>query len=146
MQSIEQSNTFHMVRRVAKLIAPDYRVFATLQLQPQDCVLDLAQKTIEVGENTEPLQAAVAVLFQLGHIRLQESPDFAEHSGKFPEAINETRLISKLVKQGLKADKLAAQWATEILISTFNVPENNAKALTKSFCWSEEDWKTYYSA
>jgi hypothetical protein len=145
--SIEHSNNFHLARRIAKVIAPDYRVFATEDLSPGHSVLDLQKKTIEVAESKSELQTVSMILFQLGHIRLKGHSEFAEHFGNFGDFgnLNKKRLVAKLIKQGAKVDLLAADWAFEVLRGVFAVDSKLAKELIYSQVWDEEEWKDYFN-
>ena len=143
MNSLELTGPFHTARRIAKMVAPDFRVFATSALSEGEVVLDLKSKTIEISEHTEQQKAIAAVLFQLGHIRLRSHSDLSEHFGNVLD-INEKRLINKLVRQGLQADGLAAKWASDILCLIFDTTPEQANALVDQFVWTEEEWKSYY--
>lgn len=143
--SIEQGHHFHLARRFVKLIAPEFRVFATDQLETDQCVLDLKAKTIEVSEDSSELQAVAGILFQLGHIRLRERKELSEHFGHIKD-IGEARLVSRLVKQGVVADKLASDWAYNVFISNWSVDEKVAKSMVSRYVWKDTDWQSYYTS
>lgn len=143
--SIEHSNNFHLARRIAKIIAPDFRVFATENLEPGQAVLDLKRKTVEVGESKDELISVAAILFQVGHLRLKDILEFAEHNGNISTIAGDKRLINKMSKQGVAADQLASEWASQILANVYAVDPYKAQDLVSSYSWSEDEWKTYYS-
>ena len=142
--SIEMGVNFHKVRRLAKIIAPDFRIFATEALRAEDCVLDMTQKTIEVGEKTSEMKAVAAILFQVGHLRLRNDPKFAEHFGKI-QIENEKILTKRLIKQGVEADKKASEWAIEALVGAWNLDRAYAQKLVESYVWCQQEWADYYS-
>ena len=142
--SVEHSNNFHMARRIVKIIAPDFRVFATEDLQEGHAVLDLTKKTIEVPDSRDEIKTVALILFQLGHLRLKGVEEFNEHLGNIND-IGEKRLISKLSKQAAKADKISAAWAVQVLKGVFDVAPNKAKILIEEQIWDEEEWRAYFS-
>lgn len=142
--SVEHSNNFHMARRIVKAIAPDFRVFATEELEPGHSVLDLVNKTIEVPDFQDEIHTVALILFQVGHVRLKNTAGLEEHFGNI-EDIGSKRLISRLVKQGANADRLAADWAVEVLTGVFNVTEARAKAIIEPQVWNEEEWRDHFS-
>lgn len=141
--SVEHSNNFHMARRIVKIIAPDFRVFATEDLQEGHAVLDLTKKTIEVPESRDEISTVALILFQLGHLRLKGLEEFDEHLGNIKD-IGEKRLIAKLSKQAAKADKLSAEWAVQVLKGVFDVAPNQALSLVEDQIWDEDEWKSYF--
>lgn len=144
--SIEYTNSFQLVKRIAKVVAPEFRVFATSQLQPEEFAVDLKRRTIEVGEGTGEQKAITSILFQLGHVILSTQPDFKEHSGQISPDINEARLINKLVREGHEADQFASNWASSVLVSTFGIDLVEARKMTDNLVWSEDEWRSYYSS
>lgn len=142
--SVEHSNNFHMARRIAKVIAPDFRVFATEELPSGHAVLDLQKKTIEVPESQNDIETVALIVFQLGHLRLSQHEEFAEHFGNI-EDIGAKRLISRLAKQGAKADQMAASWAVEVLQGVFAVRQSEAESLIFAQVWDEGEWRDYLS-
>jgi len=144
--SVEHSNNFHMARRIVKVIAPDFRVFATEDLEPGHAVLDLQKKTIEVPDFQNEIETVALILFQAGHLRLKttEAPDFEEHFGNISD-IGSKRLVSRLSRQGASADQFAAEWAIDVLKGVFSVSETEAKTLIEPQIWDEADWREYYS-
>ena len=142
--SIEMGSHFHKARRLAKIVAPDFRIFATENLDPGQCVLDLRAKTIEIGERTRELQAAAAILFQAGHLRLRTEEGFDEHFGKIT-IVSEKRLIKRLREQGQEADMRASDWAIEALSSNWNIDKVQAKSLIDPYVWDDTEWGSYYS-
>jgi len=146
MASIEQSGTFHLARRIAKTVAPEFRIFATDQLKPGEIVLDLRRKTIEICETCDEMQAVAGVLFQLGHVRLmgRDGTDLEAHFGKISPTADETFLVKDIIKQGIIADKLASEWATSVLSNTWNMDVSAAASLIDEYVWTEADWRSYY--
>lgn len=143
MKSLEHSPKFHLARRIAKIVAPEFRVFATEQLEKNTAVLDLDRKTIEVSERSWEFEAVGGILFQLGHIRQLGDRKLSEHFGKF-KTHDEKKLIKRLIRQGLAADKAAAEWAIEILIANWSIMPERAHAVIESYIWSTDDWQSYY--
>jgi hypothetical protein len=144
--SVEHSNNFHMARRIVKVIAPDFRVFATEDLAPGCSVLDLEKKTIEVPDFQNEIETVALILFQAGHLRLKvtQAPGFEEHFGTLND-IGNKRLVSRLSRQGATADQYAAEWAMDVLKGIFGVSETRAKALIEPQVWDEAEWREYYS-
>ena len=142
--SVEHSHNFHMARRIVKVIAPDYRVFATEDLEPGNSVLDLSKKTIEVPDFQDEVQTVALILFQAGHLRLKDLPGFEEHFGNI-EDIGSKRLVSRLAKQGAAADRLAADWAIEVLVGVFNVSNVHANDILNGQVWDEDEWREYFA-
>ena len=143
-KSIEHSPKFHMVRRIATVIAPDFRILARQELSNKDTVLDMNLKTIEVSEKATEFEMVGAVLFQLGHLRLRSNKKYAEHFGNLVLGDCET-LIVRLVGLGVKADGEAFIWAKNIFINNFNVDDLRAEAILRNHCWNKEEWLEYYS-
>ena len=141
--SIEQTANFHLVRRIAKVIAPDFRIFATPQIDQDECILDLKRKTIEVGENTIELRAVAAILFQLGQLKIKKLDKFSEHFGKIID-VPEHRLIRTLAKQGEEVDQLACKWAVTLLMAHWGLEESKALSIVSPYIWTESEWITYY--
>jgi len=141
--SIEMGQDFHLARRLTKAIAPDFRVFATESLEEGQCVLDLTKKTIEVGEGTNSLQAAAAILLQAGHLRLRDRTELSEHFGHIDQSIGEKRILKRLAEQGALADKLASGWAIEALTSFWSMEPSKAEALLSAYVWNDTEWKSY---
>lgn len=142
-RSTELTTHFQYARRLARLVAPGYRVFSTDQLRRNECVLDVRRRTIEVGEGTRDFDAVGAVLFQLGHIRLSREKEFADHFGKLTST-DEVDLLERLCKQGTKADKKASKWALEVMLGNFAVTQERAKSIIESYIWEQEMWREYY--
>lgn len=142
-RSTELTTHFQYARRLARLVAPGYRVFSTDQLKRNECVLDVRRRTIEVGEGTRDFDAVGAVLFLLGHIRLLSEKEFSDHFGKFADK-NEVTLLQRLTNQGTRADKKASKWALEVMLGNFAVTEERAKSIIESYIWDQEMWREYY--
>ena len=144
--SVEHSNNFHMARRILKIVAPDFRVFATEALRPNESVLDLAKKTIEVPDFQDEMQTVALILFQIGHLRLKDYDflNFKEHFGRI-EDVGEARVIARLSRQGAGADRFAADWAIAVLKNVFAMEESKAKTLVEPQVWDETRWREYYS-
>jgi hypothetical protein len=140
---LEQSAKLHLARRVLRVVAPEFRLFVNSDLQPGQCVLDLQKRTVEVGENEDELEAVASVLFNTGHLILANNPDFAEHAGDIGD-VNENRLVTRLVSQGIKADQMAVAWAAPVLAKNWNLSELEANELLSSFSWSKNEWLHYY--
>jgi hypothetical protein len=146
--SIEQSNEIHLVRRILRAIAPEFRLLASSNLQAGESVLDAEAKTIEVGEATPIMEAVAAMLFQIGHLCLRNDPEFELLFGvgvaqwKFTEA----ELIDTLADLGQRADSNAARWAGEVLQDYWPVTSTRAKELMERQCWGRTEWREYFSA
>lgn len=146
--SIEQQQDFHVVRRLLRVIAPDFRLLASSELSPGDSVIDVRRRTIEVGETTEIMQAVGSLLFQIGHLMLRHNhPDFDIFFGRGLEKYRgrEDELIDKLSGLGVSADRFAYRWATEIFKSYWPVQENKADEIINRYCWNREQWREYWS-
>lgn len=146
--SIEQTNDFHVCRRLVRIIAPDYRLFATPRVPEYACVLDVSQKTLEVGETSDVFQAIKALLFQLGHLRLRNDPRYSlffgddiKHWTGTPEALIET-----LARQGVKVDHSAAKWASSVFRSYWPDQEDIEPELFDLYVFKLGHWREYFSA
>jgi hypothetical protein len=146
--SIEQNSQFHLARRMAKVVAPQFRVFSTEQLKPGECVLDLKRRTIEIGEGTAENQAIGAVLFQIGHLRLRNDPELQVHAGNFEGFADQDykKALQLAIQQGKLADEKAAKWAIERMVSNWNVEAPEAHAIVNSYVWSDSEWVNYYGS
>jgi hypothetical protein len=145
-RSIEHTNSFHLARRIAKLVAPDFRVFATPDIKAKDVVLDIQRKTIEVGEGATPFDAAGAILFSAGHVLLYKDGRYPTHFGRVSEVSvsSDSALISILSRQGAAADRAAATWALGIFVSNWNVSIERATSILEAYAWDVKDWENYY--
>jgi len=143
-QSLEHFEQFHFVKRLVKIIQPQFRVFSTSNIEHNQCVLDLRLKTIEIGEGTDILTAVGAILFQAGHLRLRKDKRFKEHFGSMDGVKDEALLISKLSAQGYLADKLALEWAISVMSSNWNLHPSKTRPIIQVLVWSESDWNNYY--
>jgi hypothetical protein len=145
--SIEQHQDFHIVRRIIRSFAPEYRLLATANLKPGEYVLDSARKTIEVAEGTEIHEAVAKMLFLMGHIALEDTPLFAPLFGK--HLVNhkgkEADLVLALAELGCQADLLAAQSAIKILTSFWDIPLDEAHQLVDGCRMAQEEWRQYFS-
>lgn len=144
MSSLEHNNQFHFVKRLVKIIAPEYRVFSSENIEHDQCALDVKLKTIEIGEGTDIFKAVGAILFQAGHLRLRWDVRFKEHFGILENAKDETTLISKLSAQGALADKLALEWASTVFSSNWNITSLKAREFIHPYVWSEDEWTQFY--
>ena len=144
--SVEHSSNFHTARRIVKIVAPDFRVFATEDLSPGQSVLDLKKKTIEVPDFQNENQTVALILFQSGHLRLKDVDyaGFKEHFGEILD-IGDARLLARLARQGAGADRFAADWAISVLKNAFSIEEPEAEALIEPQVWDESKWREYYS-
>lgn len=145
--SIEQSNDFHVVRRLCKALAPEYRLLANSELKAGESILDVARKTVEVAENDDLLQALASLFFQIGHIILVPEPTLALFYGRGLGRYQGTdeMLINDLVKQGARADRIAAEWALKVFPSYFHIPKEQAHERINAMCWDEVQWREYFS-
>jgi len=144
--SVEHSSNFHTARRIVKIVAPDFRVFATEDLSPGHSVLDLKKKTIEVPDFQNEIHTVALILFQAGHLRLRnlDHAGFKEHFGEILD-IGDARLLARLARQGAGADRFAADWAIDVLKNAFSIEESEAEALIEPQVWDESKWREYYS-
>lgn len=147
--SIEQRQDFHVVRRLLKVIAPEYRLLASSELSPGDSVIDVKRRTIEVGESTDIMQAVGSLLFQIGHLILRRThPDFDIFFGHGLEQYKdrEDELIDKLSGLGVQADRFASFWAKEIFKAYWPIKEDRADEIIDDYCWNRDQWKEYWAA
>jgi len=144
-KSLEHSPKFHMVRRIAKVIAPDFRILARSDFHRQQSCLDLHEKTIEVSETASEFEMVGYVLFHLGHLRLMGQKKFESHFGSIQDQ-DEKALVAKLSKQGTDADHKAYQWAIDVFMGNFNVSPERAHAIISGQIWNESEWTEYYLA
>lgn len=146
--SIEQQQDFHVVRRILRVIAPDFRLLASADLDPGISVIDVQRHTIEVGETTEIMQAVGSMLFQIGHLMLRHNhPDFDIFFGRDLEQYEgrEDELVDKLSGLGVDADRFAYRWATEIFKAYWPIQEKKADEIVGQYCWNRDQWKEYWS-
>lgn len=145
--SIEQTNDFHVVRRIVRVLAPDYRLFASNRIPENACVLDVAQKTLEVGESQDVFQAIGALLFQLGQLRLKSNPRYRLFFGDgirewpgTPEA-----LVDKLAHLGVKVDRLASRWAAAAFRMYWPDREDIHDDIVQQYTWDFGQWREYFN-
>jgi hypothetical protein len=143
-KSIEHSHKFHMVRRLVRAVAPDFRLLARKELGREQSCLDVHEKTIEVSESATEMEMVGAALFQLGHARLLGIQKYKEHFGEIKDQ-DEKALIKKLITQGIEADTLAATWSLGVFLDNFNVDNDRAIAIIMSHKWTADDWNDYYN-
>jgi hypothetical protein len=141
-------NDFHVVRRIVRALAPDYRLLASHEISPGESVLDVTKKTIEVGETRESLEAIPSLLFQVGHLLLRKDPVFGLLFGDDISSWRDTEedLIEELADLGVKADKSAVRWATSIFQSYWSLPYAQASELIGQYAWTRSEWKEYFSS
>lgn len=142
--SLEHNTQFHFVKRLVKIIAPEFRVFSSEALEKEQCVLDVRLKTIEIGEGTDIKTAVGAILFQTGQLRLRKDKRFREYFGSFENVKDEAILIQKLARQGALIDKLALEWAITIYSSNWHIVPAKTRTYIQPFIWSEKEWEIYY--
>lgn len=144
--SLEHDTQFHFVKRLVKIVAAEYRVFSTSELEYDQCVLDTKQKTIEIGEGTEITTAVAAILFQAGHLRLIKHNMFKDHFGDIDlKSKDEPELLKRLCIQGSTADQMALEWASTVLSSNWNIKLEKSKGILERFVWNEDEWNKYYT-
>jgi hypothetical protein len=145
--SIEQTNDFHLVRRLARIIAPDFRLFATARVPDYACVLDLKKKTIEVGESDDIFRVIPALLFQLGHLKQKDDPRYALFNGngvsEWPGSMD--ALVEKMSRQGVKADFEAAKWASSVFRSYWPDREDIEADLFDRYVSKLSEWRQYFN-
>ena len=133
-QSLEHNTQFHFVKRIVKIVSPEYRVFSSVDIEHNNCLLDIKRKTIEIGEGTDITIAIGAILFQVGHLKLIKDKRFSEHFGLFETRDSslkyETFLIEKLARQGALADTLSLNWAASVYSNNWHIHPSKAKQLT----------------
>lgn len=144
--SIEQSNDFHVVRRLCKALAPEYRLLANIELKPGESVLDVRRKTVEVAENDDLHEALATLFFQIGHIILVPEPTLGLFFGKGLGRYQGTdeMLINDLAKQGARADRIASEWAARVFPSYFHIDQEAAKKYIDALRWDETQWRDYF--
>jgi hypothetical protein len=145
--SIEQLPAFHMVRRILKAVAPDFRLLANPQLEPGVSALDVSQKTVEISEDTEIFQAVAALLFQIGHLVLLKDQKYDLLFGRgFSSWVgSEGALVDRLSDLGVDADIFASNWALMVLISYWPLSDKKAKQLLSPYAWHKKDWTQYFN-
>lgn len=145
--SIEQHQEFHIVRRILRSFAPEYRLLATSNLKIGDYVLDSNRKTIEVAEGTDIHEAVAKMLFLMGHVSLETNPVFAPLFGKHlhNHKGKEVELVTALAELGSQADLIAAQWATKVFTSFWEISEKDAHDLVDGCRMAQEEWHQYFS-
>ena len=146
--SIEQQQDFHVVRRLLKVIAPDFRLLASEAVEPGDSVIDVKRRTIEVGENTEIFQAVGSLLFQMGHLMLRHNhPDFDIFFGQDLDKWigREDDLIEKLSGLGVEADRFASRWAKTVFIAYWPIDEMKVDEIIDQYTMNRDQWKEYWS-
>jgi hypothetical protein len=144
--SIEQTNDFHVCRRLARILAPEFRLFASAKVPEHSCVIDLKRKTIEVGESQDIFAAIPALLFQLGHLRLKDQAEYALFNGQGVmewEGSTEA-LIEKISRQGVKADAEAMTWAASIFRSYWPSRDDITETL-RSYMQTRAQWREYFT-
>jgi hypothetical protein len=146
VHSVEQSQDFHVVRRVAALVAPGWRLFATPRLEAGAVALDLTRRTIELGEGTGAVELVAYAMFGLGQIRQQQRVRFNEFFGRGLRGWKGTdeELLNTLANQGVLADRDALGWARRALDAFW--PATDFSGALKNCAWQYNDWVRYFSS
>ena len=145
MHSVEQSQDFHVTRRIAALVAPGWRLFATAGLENGAVAVDLSRRTIEIGEGTGQKELVAAAMFSLGYVRQQKSARFAElfgHGLKNWKGTS-TDLTRLLAQQGALADRYAFAWAIRAVDAFW--PGSDFCSALSNFTRSRAEWERYFS-
>ena len=101
--SLEQQNDFIVLRRILKIISPEYVIYTRSDLHANQAVLDAEHKIISISEFTEPKRAIALALFNIGKLRGDvKMPEASDSDAEFDRA-----LAASLARR----DKTAAQWA-----------------------------------
>ncbi len=150
--SIEQTNDFHIVKRMVRTISPEYRVLASPRIPAGSCVMDAIQKTIELGESQDIPEAIAVLLFQVGHLRMSKDPRYAMFygSGKPGKRIRDWKgtpeaLIKKLATMGIKTDRAAAAWAAVTFSAYWPHLPDIYDDLASRYCWDRHQWRKYFA-
>jgi hypothetical protein len=145
-RSVEQSQDFHVARRVAAQTAPGWRMFATPRLAPGHYAVDHRNSTIELGEGTEPSQLLAHAMFCVGYLQQERRVRFDLLFGRGLRRWNGTdaQLLNTLAHQGALADRDALAWATRTL-AAFWPATDFSNALSRC-AWRRPEWLRYFSA
>lgn len=146
--SVEQTNDFHVVRRILRTLAPEYRILARRDLEAGSSVLDVKRRTVEVGETPDVMQAVSSLLFQIGHLRLSQD---AQYDLFFGKGLSRWKgpidvLIDRLARLGARADRLASQWASSIFQSYWAIDPKISDDTMHQHTWRYGEWKEYFSS
>ena len=132
--SIERSIQFHLVRRILKTVAPDYRILANPGLEPGFSALDLRKKTVEIGEESIPHDSVSSLLFQIGH---------AIYHNRYGVDVSGSK--EKLARLNSEIDQFASSWAIHVLFSYFHFKIDDARNTIGELVWDYDDWILYFS-
>ncbi len=144
--ALEQLPQFHLAKRIAKIVAPQYRLLSTPYLQKEMYALDSKKKTIEVSEQSDISTAVSQILFSLGHVLLEGESQFDLLFGKGLSGYDASKAVEDLSSLGERADSIAFEWAKSAMMAYFNYSEKDASQALSSCLWSNQDWKEYFSA
>lgn len=145
--SIEQYQDFHQVRRLLKVIAPEFDIFATPEIPVGSVCYDLRKKSLEIGEGTEMMQAVGALLHSIGHLILRYHPDYGLFFGRGLRDWEGTdeELITLLSTLGERADQFSRGWATQVFKAYWQQHEDQADAIIDRYCMGHDEWHSYWS-
>jgi hypothetical protein len=133
--SIEQSVPFHTVRRILRALDPEWRIMANQHLASHESAIDHRHKTVEVGETTPIMDGVAILLFSIGHVKLRKKKEFSLYFGEGIRKwrFSEKKLLSNLVEQAMKVDRLALDWAKEMLCLYWPLEPNHVQATLEAF-------------
>lgn len=136
-----------MVRRILRVIAPEYRIMANSGLEAYQSALDLKKKTVEVGENTPIFDGVAILLFQIGHLILADRPEFGYFFGKniAKWKYSEKTLVNKIIALGMMADQIAFEWASEVMAQYWPMALNETQQLVQRNIWTKDEWTQYFN-
>lgn len=134
------------MRRIAKAVAPGWRLLATDQIEPDTVVIDSAGQYIAVGEGSATMNVVVSILLHLGFVRVSHRYDLLFGKNIRSWEKTEDSLVHSLTSQGVSAEKKAKEWAMETALSMF--PFLNPYSVMEAmswYSWDNEAWTKYFS-
>ena len=146
--NIEESADFHHIRRILKNIAPQFRIITKDDLCPDEFVLDVQKKTIEISDLSDAsLDTVTKVLFHMAHLRLKDDFKYSLFFGKGFDSWkgHEEDLIDMLAELGAEVDSKSAKWASSALQLFWGATEEQIEKLIAKYQWNKTEWFDYFT-
>lgn len=143
-RTIEHHNDFRVVCRLGKIVAPDFYIACSDRFQEHTYLLDLITKRIELSAHSDVPTVIAGALISLGHVLHKRNPKFYDvfNPHKVPNGDDGLYHLSKLSES---LDKKALKWASFTLFLVFPHLYTNTLPILKSYCWTQFEWRKYYS-
>lgn len=134
--SIEQTSEFIILRRILRVVSPEFTILTRSDMAPGTSLLDPDRKMITVSEHTDLQQAIATSLFQIGKIRFAicvpgDTPGTEGFYRNYAQAMN-------------RHDRQASQWALSQYVAFWpNTNPEEVRDLIREHVISTFEWLQY---